>query len=149
MLNIYYCPSCGQKLSEDSFICPNCHLDIGELFGKDILLSDNEEGRSVELFDGSLESEVIDAHDLSIGDGDEIVIVVPQSDDDEITIDFDELGIDVESLGDNVNIVIEVDGAEDGPDILDDEDFIQEPNQWFFDDDPYGIVYYEFVDDEE
>ena len=31
-------------------------------------------------------------------------------------------------------------------DILDDEDFIEEPNEWYFDDDPYDIVYYEFPD---
>lgn len=36
-----------------------------------------------------------------------------------------------------------------GDDILDDEDYIEEPNEWCFDDDPYGITYYEFVDDED
>ena len=30
--------------------------------------------------------------------------------------------------------------------IIDDEDFIEEPNEWYFDDDPYGIVYYEYPD---
>ena len=89
---------------------------------------------------------------IDINSGDEIVIVVPEDaiEDGELEIDLDELGIDVESLGEDVNIVIQVEGAEDmDDDILDDEDFIEEPNEWYFDDDPYGIVYYEFVDDEE
>ena len=33
--------------------------------------------------------------------------------------------------------------------ILDVEDCIEEPNEWFFDDDPYGIVYYEFPDEDD
>jgi hypothetical protein len=89
---------------------------------------------------------------IDINSGDEIVIVVPEDaiEDGELEIDLDELGIDVESLGEDVNIVIQVEGAEDiDDDILDDEDFIEEPNEWYFDDDPYGIVYYEFVDDDE
>lgn len=89
---------------------------------------------------------------IDINSGDEIVIVVPEDaiEDGELEIDLDELGIDVESLGEDVNIVIQVEGAEDIDDeILDDEDFIEEPNEWYFDDDPYGIVYYEFVDDED
>ena len=149
MVKIDYCPSCGEKLSEDSFICPKCHLDVGELFEKDYLNMDNDEDNSIELFDGSLESEIIDAQEISISDGDEIVIVVPQDgSEDEIVIDLDALGIDVEELGDEVNIVIQVEGeADESSELLDDE--IIEPNQWFFDDDPYGIVYYEFVDDED
>ena len=84
---------------------------------------------------------------VDVKPGDEIVIVVPESDGDEIVIDFDELGIDLESLGDDVNIVIQVEG-EDGEDdfFLDDEDEVIEPNEWYFDDDPYKIVYYEFPD---
>jgi hypothetical protein len=31
----------------------------------------------------------------------------------------------------------------------DDEDFIEEPNEWHFDDDPYNVVYYEFPDEDE
>ena len=31
----------------------------------------------------------------------------------------------------------------------DDEDYLEEPNEWYFDDDPYDIVYYEFVNDED
>ena len=90
---------------------------------------------------------------ININSGDEIVIVVPEEDvkDGELEIDLYELGIDLESLDDDVNIVIEVEGDE----LLyyevfddDDEDFIEEPNEWYFDDDPYGIVYYEFVDDD-
>ena len=90
---------------------------------------------------------------INVKSGDEIVIVVPEDAiaDGEIEIDLDELGIDVESLGEDVNIVIQVEGAEDveDDDVLDDEDFLDEPNEWYFDDDPYGIVYYEFVDDED
>ena len=84
---------------------------------------------------------------IDVKPGDEIVIVVPESDDDEIVIDLDELGIDLESLGDDVNIVIQVEGEEDEDDLfLDDEDEVIEPNEWYFDDDPYKIVYYEFPD---
>lgn len=90
---------------------------------------------------------------IDISSADEIVIVVPEEaiKDGELEIDLDELGIDIESLDDDVNIVIQVEGAEEleDDDLLDDEDFIEEPNEWYFDDDPYGIVYYEFVDDEE
>ena len=91
---------------------------------------------------------------INVGPADEIVIVVPPEaiEDGELEIDLDELGIDVESLGEDVNIVIEVEGAEDLDDELiedDDEDFEEEPNEWYFDDDPYGIVYYEFVGDDE
>lgn len=89
---------------------------------------------------------------IDINSGDEIIIVVPEDaiEDGELEIDLDELGIDVESLGEDVNIVIQVEGAEDiEDDLLDDDDYFDEPNEWYFDDDPYGIVYYEFVDDEE
>lgn len=85
---------------------------------------------------------------INVNSGDEIVIVIPEGvDEDELVIDLDELGIDIESLDDDVNIVIQVEGAEDIDDefIDDDDDFIEEPNEWYFDDDPYGIVYYEFV----
>ena len=86
--------------------------------------------------------------DIDIQPGDEIVIVVPESDDDEIVIDLEELGIDLESLGDDVNIVIQVEGEESEDDFIldEDDDEIVEPNEWYFDDDPYEIVYYEFPD---
>ncbi len=86
--------------------------------------------------------------DIDIKPGDEIVIVVPESDDDEIVIDLEELGIDLESLGDDVNIVIQVEGEESEDDFIldEDDDEIVEPNEWYFDDDPYEIVYYEFPD---
>ena len=83
---------------------------------------------------------------VKINSGDEIVIIVPEEiDGDEIVIDLDELGVDVENLDEDVNIVIQVEGAED----VTDDEFIEEPNEWYFDDDPYGIVYYEFVGDED
>ena len=59
---------------------------------------------------------------IDVKPGDEIVIVVPESEGDEIVIDLD----------DDFS--------------FDDEDEIIEPNEWFFDDDPYKIVYYEFPD---
>ena len=89
---------------------------------------------------------------IDVDSVDEIVIVVPEDavKDGELEIDLDELGIDIEELGEDVNIVIQVEGAEEfGDDILDDEDYVEEPNEWQFDDDPYNVVYYEFVDDDE
>ena len=89
---------------------------------------------------------------INIDSAEEIVIVVPEEavKDGELEIDLDELGIDVESLGEDVNIVIQVEGAEDfGDDLLDDEDYLEEANEWYFDDDPCDIVYYEFVNDED
>ena len=89
---------------------------------------------------------------INVKSGDEIIIIVPEdADEDEIVIDLDELGIDVENLDEDVNIIIQVEGAEEfEEDIIDEEDFIEEPNEWFFDDDPYKIVYYEFpIDDDE
>lgn len=90
---------------------------------------------------------------IDVKPGDEIVIVLPESavEGDEIEIDLDELGIDLESLGDDVNIVIQIEGDDDAVDddfVLDDddEDEMMEPNEWYLDDDPYGIVYYEFPD---
>lgn len=87
---------------------------------------------------------------IDIKPGDEIVIVVPESDDDELVIDLDELGIDLESLGDDVNIVFQIEGEEGSEFVLeecdddDDDEVILEANEWYFDDDPYEIVYYEF-----
>ncbi len=81
---------------------------------------------------------------------DEIVIVIPEdANEDELVIDLEELGIDLEQLGDEVNIVVQVEGA-DGFDVDfesddNDDDEIILPNEWYFDDDPYGIVYYEYV----
>ena len=89
----------------------------------------------------------MDDEKININSADEIVIVVPEE-----AIKDGELEIDVESLGDDVNIVIQVEGAEDLEDDVpedDDEDFIEEPNEWYFDDDPYNVVYYEFPDEDE
>ncbi|MCQ2970062.1 hypothetical protein SAMN05216439_1834 [Methanobrevibacter gottschalkii] len=86
---------------------------------------------------------------INVNSEDEIVIVVPKDvDEDELVIDLDELGIDIEQLGDEVNIVIQVEGDDElESDFITDEDFILEPNEWYFDDDPYGIVYYEFPEE--
>lgn len=83
---------------------------------------------------------------IDINDVEEIVIIVPEdADEDEIVIDLDALGIDVESLDEDVNIIIQVEGAEELEDDFIDEDDGEEPMEWYFDDDPYGIVYYEFA----
>lgn len=94
----------------------------------------------------------MDNEKIDVNSADEIVIVVPEDalQDGELEIDLDELGIDFEELGEDVNIVIQVEGAEDlGDDMIDDEDYVEEPNEWQFDDDPYNVVYYEFPDDDE
>ena len=99
-----------------------------------------------------MEDDTLKDPKININSGDEIVIVVPEDaiKDGELEIDLDELGIDVESLDEDVNIVIQVEGDDEiDDDILDDEDILDEPNEWYFDDDPYDIVYYEFPDDEE
>lgn len=138
MVKINFCPSCGAELIEKSFICSRCSLDIEELFAKGYLLASNTDENSIELFEGSEEVIVLDDEE---NPQDEIVIVVPQEDSgDELVIDFDELGIDVENICEDINIVIEVDGVE-----FSDDEYIQQPTQWFFDDDPYCIVYYQFI----
>lgn len=95
----------------------------------------------------------MDNEKMDVGSVNEIVIVVPEEavKDGELEIDLDELGIDIEELGEDVNIVIQVDGdMELEEDLLDDdEDFIDEPNEWYFDDDPYRVVYYEFPDEDD
>ncbi|WP_405268717.1 hypothetical protein [Methanobrevibacter sp.] len=156
MVEINYCPSCGSELLKGSFICPSCNLDIEELFAKGYLLASNELDNSIELFDGNLGNVIMDDVDsmdekINFKSGDEIVIVIPEgADEDEIVIDLDALGIDVENLDDDVNIIIQVEGAEEvEEDILDDEDYLDEPNEWYFDDDPYGIVYYEFPEEDD
>lgn len=149
MVRINYCPSCGTELIEKSFVCPKCCLDIKELFAKGYLLASDDNKNSIELFKGNEEVIVLDDEGKGSDFGDEIVIVVPQdSDNDEVVIDFDKLGIDIESLGDNINIIVEVDGADFENDD-EDKEYIPRPNEWFFDDDPYGIVYYEFINDED
>ena len=156
MVKINYCPCCGSELFEGSFVCPNCSIDIEELFARGYLLMGDEGQNLIELLDDTddLESDIVIEGDdtlqnrnIDVKPGDEIVIVVPESDDDEIVIDLDELGIDLEALGDDVNIVIQVEGEDLDEDLmLDDDDEVMEPNEWYFDDDPYEIVYYEFPD---
>lgn len=97
-------------------------------------------------------SDILKDSEINVDSVDEIVIVVPEEaiKDGELELDLDELGIDIESLGDEVNIVIQVEGDEElGDDILDDEDYLVEPNEWQFDDDPYNVVYYEFPDEDD
>lgn len=155
MVRINYCPSCGNELSQGSFICPSCNLDIEELFARGYLLASNDRDNSIELFEGNVDNLTINSFDnMNIEDdildnpnvksGDEIIIIVPENaNEDELVIDLDELGIDVENMDDNVNIVIQVEGMEGCGDVIED-DWSDEANEWYFDDDPYCIVYYEF-----
>lgn len=151
MVKINFCPSCGDELKKGSFICPGCNIDVEELFAKGYLLMSNAEDNSIELFDKDYleEGDNLDKQNMNIKPGDEIVIVVPDdADEDELVIDLDKLGIDIEDLDEDVNIVIQVegDGFDDMVDFADEDDGHDEPNEWYFDDDPYGIVYYEFPD---
>ena len=69
---------------------------------------------------------------VNIQPGDEIVIVVPEgTDEDEIVIDLDELGIDVENLEGDVNIVIQVEGeGSDDDELFLEDDEIPAQNIW-------------------
>ena len=55
MVKINYCPFCGNELSQGSFICPSCSLDIEELFARGYLLSSNGADNSIELFEGFID----------------------------------------------------------------------------------------------
>ena len=150
IVKINYCPSCGSELVNGSFTCPLCSLDIEELFAKGYLLKSNNEDNSIELFKGNEEIIVVDDNSKAeMNSEDEIVIVVPKDEDnDELVIDLDELGIDVENRGKEVNIIIQVDDA----DLEDNSEFnnCEIPNcEWYFDNDPYKIVYYRFINFED
>lgn len=150
IVKINYCPSCGSELVNGSFTCPLCSLDIEELFAKGYLLKSDNEDNSIELFKGNEEIIVLDDnYNVNMNREDEIVITVPKGgDNDEFVIDLDELGIDVENIGKEVNILIQVDDAdlEDYSEFNDGEI----PNcEWYFDNDPYKIVYYRFINFED
>lgn len=148
MVRISYCPSCGNELSQGSLICPSCNLDVGELFAKRHLLASNDGDVGnlvINSFDNrNIEDDIFDNPNANAGD--EIIIIVPENaNEDELVIDLDKLGIDLENMDDNVNIVIQVEGIEGCGDVIGDEDdWLDEANEWYFNDDPYGIVYYEF-----
>ena len=155
MVRINYCPSCGNELSRGSFICPSCSLDIEELFANGCLLESKDNDNSIELFGGdidnfdfsdmNMENLILDNPNVNIKSGDEIVIIVPENvSEDELVIDLDELGVDVENLDGDVNIIIQVEEIEGCDDFIAEDDFLDEANEWYFNDDPYGIVYYEF-----
>ena len=149
IVKINYCPSCGSELIDGSFICPLCNVDIEELFAKGYLLKSNCEDNSIELFKGKEEMIVVDDNpEAEINCEDEIVVVVGQDNSDEIVIDLDELGIDVESFGRDVNIVVQVDRTNLDEDFeLNDGEIPQ--LEWRFDNDPYEIVYYKFINIED
>ena len=87
----------------------------------------------------------MDNPNISVNSKGEIVIVIPEdADEDELVIDLDKLGIDIEQLGQEVNIVVEVEGDDELKEGFLDDDVTVEPIEWYFDDDAYGIVYYEF-----
>lgn len=54
MVKINYCPSCGCEITQGSFICPSCNLDIEELFAKGYLLASNKKNNSIEIFEGNI-----------------------------------------------------------------------------------------------
>ena len=85
---------------------------------------------------------------IHVNSGDEIIIVIPEDvNEDEIEIDLDQLGIDVDSIDGDINITIQVEGENNDVEIIGEDEFIQEPNEWCYDEDPYNIVYYEFPDE--
>ena len=87
---------------------------------------------------------------IDVNTGDEMVSIVPEEafNDGELEIDLDALGIDVESLDDDVSIVIQIEGSDIDDEVFDDE-FSDEANEWYLNDDPYRIVYYEFPEDDD
>ena len=145
IVRINYCPSCGSQLSDGSFVCPLCSVDVEELFAKGYLLKSSSEDNSIELFKPNEEMIVVeDIPEEGMNCEDEIVIVVGQDNSDDVVIDLDELGIDVESLEGDVNITVQVDGAD-----LELDDGKIPHFEWCFDNDPYGIVYYKFINVED
>lgn len=145
IVKINYCPSCGSELIGGSFICPSCSVDIEELFAKGYLLKSDSEDNSIELFKSNEEMIVVDDNPkVEINSDDEIVIVVPENkNDDELLIDLDELGIGVENIGKDINIVIQVDNELEDNSEFNDGEIPQ--CEWHFDNDPYNIVYYKFI----
>lgn len=143
MVKINYCPSCGSKLLNGSFICPFCGLDAEELFAKGYLLKSDASNNSIELLD--------DSNDILMNDvknnNENIVIEIPEDADEDIIIPLDDY-IDVDGLSDGqpVEIVVQIDG--DGSNYeLDGEDDANYPFEYYDDDDPYDIVYYEYSDE--
>lgn len=149
IVKINYCPSCGSELLERNFTCPSCCLDIEELFAKGYLLESNKENNTIELFEGNdeiivVDDEIMNGRELEMPE-DEIVVVIPNDENnDEIVIDLDDLGIDVENIDDGINIVIQVEGA-DSEDNFEFGDGELLHCKWHFENDPYDIVYYKFV----
>ncbi len=134
MVKINFCPSCGSELSQGNFVCPACRLDIEELFAKNYLLVSNRKENSIELDNGGLADVILDG-DMPC---DELVIVISEScDGDEIVVDLNELGLDVENLAQDVNIIVQLEDVQDTDDA--------KATEWHFEDDPYTITYYEFT----
>ena len=117
---------------------------------KGYLLKSNTDDNSIELFKGNEEMIIVDdAPEAEINSDDEIVIVLPENkNNDEFVIDLDELGIDLESLGKEVNIVVQVDRANLDENFEFNDGEIPQL-EWCFDNDPYEIVYYKFINIED
>lgn len=144
MVKIDYCPSCGGKLIEGSFICPFCGLDAEELFAKGYLLKSDASNNSIELMDDSKDILMNDVEN----DDAEMVIEIPEDADEDIVIPLDDY-IDVDGLneGQPIEIVVQVDS--DGSNYEFDNDDVNYPFEYYDDDDPYDIVYYEYAGDDE
>lgn len=145
MVKIDYCPSCGGKLIEGSFICPFCGLDAEELFAKGYLLKSDASNNSIELMDDSKDILMNDVEN----DDAEMVIEIPEDADEDIVIPLDDY-IDVDGLneGQPIEIVVQVDS--DGSNYeFDNDDDVNYPFEYYDDDDPYDIVYYEYAGDDE
>ncbi|KZX13007.1 hypothetical protein [Methanobrevibacter oralis] len=145
MVKIDYCPSCGGKLIKGSFICPFCGLDAEELFAKGYLLKSDASNNSIELMDDSKDILMNDVEN----DDAEMVIEIPEDADEDIVIPLDDY-IDVDGLneGQPIEIVVQVDS--DGSNYeFDNDDDVNYPFEYYDDDDPYDIVYYEYAGDDE
>ncbi len=145
MVKIDYCPSCGGKLIEGSFICPFCGLDAEELFAKGYLLKSDASNNSIELMDDSKDILMNDVEN----DDAEMVIEIPEDADEDIVIPLDDY-IDVDGLneGQPIEIVVQVDS--DGSNYeFDNDNDVNYPFEYYDDDDPYDIVYYEYAGDDE
>ena len=55
MVAINFFFSFGSELTQGSFVCPECNIDVEELFAKGYLLASNIQNNSIELFEGNID----------------------------------------------------------------------------------------------